>query len=264
MGIGILRKGQERERNSLPRMDNRQHRNLASLQRNRDRMEKFLEEYMHFETIIPLFPLNVVLMPGMPLPLHIFEERYKSMIGECLEESKEFGTVYVRGNELMKVGCTASILKILKRYENGEMDIITMGKSRFFIKEMYDRKPYFEAKIIFFDDVPEDEGGELIDLAREGIESLKELDEIIGIPRDYGTMEDLDAKRVSFLISGSEGLPLQEKQQLLEMTSTRERLKSGVRALQKVLERTTLNEEIQHIIGGNGNIKPFLSGYGTD
>ena len=67
------------------------------------------------QNTIPLFPLGLVLMPQMPLPLHIFEERYKLMIGECLAENKEFGIVYFNGTDIQSVGCTASIESILKR-----------------------------------------------------------------------------------------------------------------------------------------------------
>lgn len=217
---------------------------------------------MYFETILPLFPLNVVLMPDMPLPLHIFEDRYKKMIGECLEQNKEFGIVYISGDELRQVGCTAKIVKVLKRYESGEMDIMTLGRNRFLIKEVYDGKPYFEAKVIHFDDVPEEESGELLVLAREGIESLKELDRVIGIPRDYEDLKDLGAKPVSFLVSGSEGLPLEERQELLEMTSTRERLKSSVKSLQKVLEATKMKKESHETSKGYGNLREILEKYG--
>ena len=203
---------------------------------------------MYFETILPLFPLNVVLMPDMPLPLHIFEDRYKKMIGECLEQNKEFGIVYISGDELRQVGCTAKVVKVLRRYEGGEMDIITLGRNRFLIKEVYDGKPYFEAKVIHFDDVPEEESGELLILAREGIESLKKFDKVIGIPRDYEDLKDLGAKPVSFLVSGSEGLSLEERQELLEMTSTRERLKSSVKSLQKILEAAKVKKEMPTMV----------------
>ena len=219
---------------------------------------------MYLESILPLFPLNVVLMPDMPLPLHIFEERYKKMIGECLEQNKEFGIVYMSGDELSQVGCTAKIVKVLQRYESGEMDIITLGRNRFLIKEIYDGKPYFEARVVHFDDVPEEESGELLVLAREGIESLKALDRVIGVPRDYEELKGLGAKPVSFLVSGSEGLPLEEKQELLEMTSTRERLKTGVKSLHQVLKATKMNKESQETSKGDGNLREILEKYGLE
>jgi len=213
---------------------------------------------MHAKITIPLFPLGVVLMPQMPLPLHIFEERYKMMIAECLEKNKEFGVVYFDGNKLSKVGCTAKIVEVLKRYETGEMDIVTVGNSRFFIKELYDTKPYSEASVVYFDDQSEEEAADLIELASHGIASLKELDRMTGVTIDYGTPEELGLKRISFLIAGIEGFTLAEKQRFLEMTSTRSRLESGVKSLSKVVKRAMLTKEIQEIISGNGNIKKIL------
>ena len=82
---------------------------------------------MQSENTIPLFPLGLVLLPQMPLPLHIFEERYKLMIGECLRENRQFGIVYFNGTDIQTAGCTASILKVMKRYEDGRLDILTRG-----------------------------------------------------------------------------------------------------------------------------------------
>jgi Lon protease-like protein len=83
---------------------------------------------MPVEIIIPLFPLGVVLLPEMILPLHIFEERYKTMIGQCLDQDEEFGIVYFNGKKMEEVGCTARILKVLKRYDDGRMDICHFGQ----------------------------------------------------------------------------------------------------------------------------------------
>ncbi len=97
---------------------------------------------MHREARIPLFPLEVVLLPHISLPLHIFEERYKLMIGDCLAQDRGFGVVYFDGSELKKVGCTAKIMRVLKRYDDGRMDIITRGEKRFVLKKIFDEKPY--------------------------------------------------------------------------------------------------------------------------
>jgi Lon protease-like protein len=70
-------------------------------------------------TDIPLFPLNVVLMPGTPLPLHIFEERYKQMVDECLESGAEFGMVLADESGTRQVGCTAKIVELVQRYDDG-------------------------------------------------------------------------------------------------------------------------------------------------
>ena len=107
---------------------------------------------MQSETTIPIFPLGLVLMPRITLPLHIFEERYKLMIADCLKEDKEFGIVYYNATDIQTAGCTAKILKIIERYDDGRLDILTRGQQRFRIKEILDRKAYLEARITYFDD----------------------------------------------------------------------------------------------------------------
>ena len=106
---------------------------------------------MQLSTTIPLFPLGLVLLPQNPLPLHIFEERYKLMIGECLAENRDFGIVFFDAADIRTVGCTARILKVLKRYHDGRLDILTRGQNRFRIKELREEKAYLEARVTFFD-----------------------------------------------------------------------------------------------------------------
>ena len=219
---------------------------------------------MNTEVTIPLFPLGVVLLPETFLPLHIFEERYKEMIGRCMSENKEFGVVYFSGDNIKRIGCSAQILKMMKQYDSGEMDIITVGKNRFFIKELDETQSYFQAKIVFFDDDPEDENEELKQLAITGINLLEELRSITGVESDEAFFEaDSDMRKVSFLISGNDGFTPMEKQNFLEMTSTKKRLKNAVRALNKVIQRAQLNLEIQNIIHGNGDAKKLMAMYGN-
>ena len=118
---------------------------------------------------IPLFPLGLVLLPQMPLPLHIFEERYKLMIGECLEKNEEFGIVYFNGTDIQAIGCTASIHKVVKRYNDGRLDILTRGENRLEINEIVDHKPYLEAGVTFFDDKLEEDTDASQDLSDNGI-----------------------------------------------------------------------------------------------
>src|SRR5438445_8416131 len=96
---------------------------------------------------LPLFPLNVVLFPHMPLPLHVFEPRYRKMIGDCLEEGHSFGVVAIReGSETgpatpYDVGTLAKIVRI-DRLEDGRMNLLVMGASRFEIVKTADDRPY--------------------------------------------------------------------------------------------------------------------------
>lgn len=209
---------------------------------------------MQVETKIPLFPLGIVLLPQITLPLHIFEERYKLMIGECLKEDKEFGIVYFNAAAIQTAGCTAKILKVLKHYEDGRLDILTRGQQRFFIKELLDHKAYLEARVTFFDDEVHDDKHFSRDMADRGIKLLKQVASGLEAGATYDFAEDMDVKSISFLIAGSEGFSPEEKQRFLEMTSTSERLMKGIAALEKIIERTKITDEIYKIIRGNGNL----------
>jgi len=212
---------------------------------------------MQSRNTIPLFPLGLVLLPQMPLPLHIFEERYKLLIGECLANNKEFGIVYFNGTDIQAIGCTASIQKVLKRYEDGRLDILTRGENRFEINEMYDHKPYLEAGVTLFDDELEDKTTASQKLADNGMNLLKQFAGISGVQGEYVFAEIMDLKSISFLIAGCEGFSYEEKQKFLEMSSTYERLEKSVGSLAKIIDRTKITTEIQKIIGGNGNMRRF-------
>ena len=217
-------------------------------------MKAFQGDLMQGEKTIPLFPLGLVLLPQTPLPLHIFEERYKLMIGECLKLNKQFGIVYYNGTDIQTTGCTASILKVLKRYDDGRLDILTRGEDRFVIQEMYDTKPYLEARVVFFDDEEEEDKDACQVLADKGMTLLKQFTAISGAQDSYSFDEINDSKSISFLIAGCEGFSKDEKQRFLEMSSTRERLQKSVKSLEKILERIKITIEIRNIIGGNGNM----------
>lgn len=103
-------------------------------------------------TRIPLFPLDVVLFPAMRLPLHIFEPRYKIMIGRCLDEHLEFGIVFAEGKKVADIGCTAGIVRKLKDYPDGRMDILTKGCAVFRLLEVIDEKEYYEGRVEYLDD----------------------------------------------------------------------------------------------------------------
>ena len=101
---------------------------------------------------MPLFPLQVVLFPRTALPLHIFEERYKQMIGEVLRSKLEFGVVQAGEKGIVNTGCTATVEKVLKKYPDGRMDLLTVGRRRFEIILLNDEKPYLRGAVEFFDD----------------------------------------------------------------------------------------------------------------
>jgi len=209
---------------------------------------------MGVKTRIPLFPLGVVLVPQMDLPLHIFEERYKTMINECLDEDRVFGVVLYEGSGFRRVGSTARVVQVLKRYEDGRMDILTKGEKRFSIHEVHEDKPYLEAEVEYFDDEPEDATPEMEEMAGKGVDLLNQVSEMGDQPERYTLGEEWDPTRVSYTIAASRSFEPSERQEFIEMTSTSQRLEKGVQALEKTLERIRLTEEIKKIIDGNGKV----------
>ena len=101
---------------------------------------------------IPLFPLNVVLLPGAELPLHIFEPRYREMVKNCLQEKSEFGMLLSLPKGVARVGCTSEILEVVKRYEDGRMDILTVGRAPFRVVELFTEDPLLEGDVDYLED----------------------------------------------------------------------------------------------------------------
>lgn len=125
---------------------------------------------------MPLFPLQVVLFPRTSLPLHIFEERYKQMVADVLRGKPEFGVVLAGEKGIVNTGCTASIEKVLKKYPDGRLDLLTVGRRRFEIILLNDEKPYLRGAVEFFDDeasepIPPEVGKRVMD-AYNDIRSL--------------------------------------------------------------------------------------------
>ena len=202
-------------------------------------------------TEIPIFPLRSVLCPGVALPLHIFEERYKQMIGECLEREEAFGVVAYTGAQIKSMGCTARIVDVLKRYEDGRLDIATVGERRFVIGEQDESKSYLQGWVEFFDDEEEELDDRDRELALKGLILHEELSRLLGSGSAHDGSGAMELEEISFVLAGSEGFTLEEKQVFLEMISTRERIRKAVPALEKLIERLRLTLEIKRIIGGN-------------
>jgi Lon protease-like protein len=108
------------------------------------------------EELLPLFPLQVVLFPRTSLPLHIFEDRYKEMIADVQKGHSEFGVVLAGEKGIVNTGCTATVEKVLKKYSDGRLDLISLGRRRFEIIMLNDEKPYLRGTVEYFDDESSD------------------------------------------------------------------------------------------------------------
>jgi Lon protease-like protein len=102
--------------------------------------------------LLPLFPLHVVVFPRTVLALHIFEERYKEMVGNAIRDNSEFGIVLAKDEGIVNAGCSVIVDKLLQMHADGRMDILTRGQRRFEISALNEDKDYLQAEVIFFDD----------------------------------------------------------------------------------------------------------------
>ena len=105
--------------------------------------------------LLPLFPLDLVLFPNVAMPLHIFEPRYKEMIGELLQSKEKFGVVRATEQGVASVGCTAEIVAVTKQYEDGRMDIVTEGRDRFEVMDINTERNFYRGEVLYFVDEPE-------------------------------------------------------------------------------------------------------------
>jgi len=198
---------------------------------------------------IPLFPLNVVLLPGADLPLHIFEPRYLEMVSRCLKEKTEFGVLLALPKGVVRVGCTAEIIEVVKRYEDETMAILTVGRERFRVIEFFDEKPLAEGQVDYLEDrdSPADPS-----LLRELVELYETCHTLLF--EDYPkNTESPDSTGFSFLVAGTLPMDLMWKQQILELRSEadrQERLVGYLRAWAPHLQKTGV---MRQRAGGNGH-----------
>jgi Lon protease-like protein len=208
--------------------------------------------------LIPLFPLGLVLLSEMILPLHIFEERYKIMIAECLDADRGFGIVYYDGKGIKTQGCLARVMNVTKKYEDGKMDIMTIGRQRFEIVTIIEDKIYSQAEVIYFDDQDHDLQDVKEIISQKARELIEEIALLSNQKPSVSSLKDINPQKLSFLIAGSDGFNSDEKQEFLEMRSTANRLQKGVDALSKIIERIKINIDIRKLIDGNGHMPELL------
>jgi len=198
--------------------------------------------------LLPLFPLDVVLFPGTPLPLHIFEPRYKEMIGECLAQKSSFGIVRAVEQGLAEIGCTAEIITVTKEYPDGRLDIVTEGRKRFEVLRVDQERSFLRAEILFLDDEP-------------GVPAKNETDRAVQLHSEIlslaGAVLDLSAAdqlMLSFYLAGSLPLDLDFKQQLLGLRSESQRISLLTQYLEAALPNLRRASRAREKAGGNGHL----------
>ena len=197
--------------------------------------------------LLPLFPLEIVLFPGAPLPLHIFEPRYKEMIGECLEQKRPFGMVRVKENALASVGCSSTILNVIKKYDDGRLDIAAEGVQRFEIERLNQERSYLQGEVRYFDDEPSQVG----DGSKETLVQLHEqLFSILGQNPEV----EPDAPSLSFHLAHALPVDLDFKQALLEMKSEAERIETLTEYYRTTIPKVEKTLQARERASGNGHV----------
>ena len=205
---------------------------------------------MSGKQVIPIFPLPLVVLPGELRPLHIFEERYKQMIAYCRENESNFGILLSQGGSLSDVGSTVEITRAIHEYADGRLDILTVGRDRFKMIEVYQDLPYFTADVDYFIDVEEAGQPDLIAEATRKRSILMELISEVG----WSGQEDVEP-RESFGLANGIQFELEMKQRFLEMTSERERLRALIEHFDAVIPAVEKHREKQRRAGSNGHDK---------
>lgn len=198
---------------------------------------------------LPLFPLNLVLFPGMPLPLHIFEERYKAMIGDCLRNNAPFGVSLIRSGQEVgspadphRTGTTARVLRS-ELLEEGRMNILTKGERRYEIIEITQEEPHVAALVKLLDEpLGDDFNGITPELAEEYTKLISGLTTLSG-----GYMSEVsipeDPVELSYMIAANLDAPTPLRQELLEVPTAADRLNRLIPLLRR--RNHALQEEIE-------------------
>ena len=209
---------------------------------------------------VPIFPLEIVVYPGEQLNLHIFEERYRQLIDECIKEKKPFGIATVLKNNVAEMGTLVEISEVAMIHEDGKIDIRTKGVHVFRILEVIKNVPdkLYSGAIV---DYPDNNDAVNVKLAQRVITGLRELHKLLKISKDF---KKPDNELHSYDIAHHAGLSLEEEYELLGLLREDQRLEYLKRHLKKVLpvvmgaemlkERVKLNGHFKELKGFNLNL----------
>ena len=204
---------------------------------------------MAVEHEFPLFPLPVVALPTELVPLHIFEERYKTMIGECLERDTEFGIVWLSDDGLKDTGCACAVEKVLERMPDGRLNVACRGTRAFRLLERVEHLPYPAGTVEWLDDDDEEIDAETLEEARGAYGDLVR----------EATDEEPDADRLvtmdAYAMAATVDFGLDAKQGLLDLRSENARLRLVARLFRAAVKRLDFIERAQARARSNGKVR---------
>ncbi len=195
------------------------------------------------EELLPLFPLAVVLLPGNRLPLHIFEDRYKEMVGKAIEDHSEFGVVLAAQGGIASAGCTATVDEVAKQYEDGRFDVIVTGRRRFHLEALDQELSVLRGDVQYFGDEPGEAPPELRTRALTACERL-ESDEQQPFEENDPLLSFRLAQRFNDLMF---------RQRLLMMRTEEERLSSIIEYAPSYSDRLRNAAHMRQLANRNGH-----------
>jgi Lon protease-like protein len=197
----------------------------------------------------PLFPLPLVALPGEHVPLHVFEPRYRTLVGECLENGTEFGIVWVDEDELKATGCACVIDRVLTEHDDGRLDILCVGTRPFRLVEREDDQPYPAGTVEWLDDRDEPADPATVERAHDAYGTLVEraTDQR---PED-GELDEMTA----YAMAATVDFGLDAKQGLLELRSENARLRLVDRLFRAATRRLDFVERAQERARSNGKVR---------
>src|SRR5215467_6322187 len=212
---------------------------------------------------LPLFPLPVVLFPGVPLPLHIFEPRYRQMLSDIRVAKSLFGLAYFDPTSAESevppaghIGCVAEVTEV-QTFPDGRSNILTLGVIRYRIESYVERgDPYLVAQVSYFEDDEEDEEI-LASPSREVAETFTRIAQAVRTINDErATLPDISStepQRLSFLVAAAMEIDAEVKQEMLELRSTSERLERLRAMLNIAVKGYEERARIHELAKGNGH-----------
>ena len=196
----------------------------------------------------PLFPLGLVALPSELVPLHIFEDRYKTMIGHCLDEGSEFGIVWMSEDGLRPIGCACEIAEVVERMEDGRINLIARGTRAFRIEERQEELPYPAGTVEFLDDRAEEIDPDAAKAAHEAYAEL--VNEATDRTPDMDEIGDMSAYQMAATVE----FGLDAKQGLLDLRSETARLRLVTRLFRAALKRLDFVNRAQARARSNGRV----------
>ena len=196
----------------------------------------------------PLFPLGLVALPSELIPLHIFEDRYKALIGHCREEESEFGIVWMAEDGLRPIGCACEIAEVLEELEDGRINLIARGTRAFRIDARQDELPYPAGAIEFLDDREEAADAGAAERAHEAYADL--VRQATDRTPDPAEIDEMSAYEMAATVE----FGLDAKQGLLDLRSETARLRLVTRLFRAAIKRLDFVERAQARARSNGKV----------